>query len=94
MVANLDRFIKKRVLNKIFFMPKWSSLAGKKVRSEFRMHSKTGHKLCPKDDLSNTRQSGIRRGTVFNFWTGNQMDSFIMRIPYSCRFFDGEVTHI
>jgi hypothetical protein len=31
------------------------------------MHSKTGHKLCPKDDHSNTGQSGIRRGTVFEW---------------------------
>jgi hypothetical protein len=37
MVASLHRFIKKRVMNKIFFIPKRSRLAEKKVRSGFQM---------------------------------------------------------
>jgi hypothetical protein len=48
-VTSIDRFIKKRVTNKIFFMPKWSRLAEKKSGPDFewlkqdgRHHSKTG----------------------------------------------------
>jgi hypothetical protein len=37
LVASLDRLIKKRVMNKIFFMPKRSRLAVKNVRSGFQI---------------------------------------------------------
>jgi hypothetical protein len=37
LVASLDRFIKKILMNKIFFMPKWSRLEVKKLRSGFQM---------------------------------------------------------
>ncbi len=69
MAASLDRFIKKRVMNKIFFMPKWSSLAGKKVRSGFRMDSEIELKLCLKRHHSKTGRFGIRWGTVSRYST-------------------------
>jgi hypothetical protein len=37
MVASLDRFIKKRAIKNILFMPNWSRLEVKKLRSGFQM---------------------------------------------------------
>jgi hypothetical protein len=69
---SLDCFIKKRVMNKIFFKPKRSRLAeekslvlfsnGKKQNGD---HLKTGPKFCPKDDHLNTGRSGFRMSTAF-----------------------------
>ncbi len=58
--TSLDRFIKKRVMNKIFFMPKRSRLVRKISGPDFKWYPKTGHKLCPRNDHSNTGRFGIR----------------------------------
>ena len=58
--TSLDRFMKKKVTNKIFFMPKRSRLVRKISGPDFECIQKP----CPKDDHLNTGRFGIWMLTV------------------------------
>jgi hypothetical protein len=68
---SLDRFIKKRVTNKIFLMPKGSRLAEEKSpvrfsngRKQNGSHLKDRLKFCPKNNHLNSGRSGFWMLTV------------------------------